>query len=617
MYEKFKFNDEYAHIQIDIKNAFNCLYRKWMRTTLIKFAPDLIYTKHSKIYYSENHILQSTRGYQQGDGLAAFGFALALYHKFSTNKAIPATFFNIWYHDDSNAVEKIQFADIVINNVRQACQEIGLQINNHKTNIYVDKSQSTYKFENEVNVVPEKNFEILGSFIGDNDYIKNKLTTVLLHDNNGCLSIQSLLNTIKRIDDKHIAWAYTYYCANYSKIMHLLRTIPHNLTIDFCEKFDELILDAFQHLIESPIDSTAYNQIVLNLKNGGIGLRATKHHSIAASISSFFQCKNRLKELFTNRNQYIFFHNVKDNICEHTHGFNELIEEYISTGQALQAEYNIPEEIDMFDQRYLSTLIDNSKFQNWYQTLDIYTRTRLNACRATGASSWIGSIPIYSSHFNNNEWMITMRLWLGLKLFQQREQIYKCIQCNKELDEYGYHMIKCNRTNGISHGLTIRHNITRDILYQYCRKANYTTEKEKWNLCADQSKPADVYIHTYNNNKACYIDVGITSPIQDKFFTNEIEDILIAANSYEQFKIHKYENKIELLEVDFIPFICEAFGGIGHYAYTVIKRISWDLQSILHNPYYIIVNQLKRDIVMAVWKSNAKMINDRLPSMMI
>ena len=75
--------------------------------------------------------------------------------------------------------------------------------------------------------------------------------------------------------------------------MYLLRTIPENIINDFTIECDKLVLDAFQFLIESPINLSVHSQIKLNLKNGGTGLRATNPHSLASTISSYVHCKER------------------------------------------------------------------------------------------------------------------------------------------------------------------------------------------------------------------------------------------------------------------------------------------------------------------------------------
>ena len=75
-------------IEFDIHNAFNDVYRLYMRRVCKYYYPDIYWSfltpfirKHSKIYYNHDLMIDSTRGFQQGDGLAVM-FPLVIYHLF-------------------------------------------------------------------------------------------------------------------------------------------------------------------------------------------------------------------------------------------------------------------------------------------------------------------------------------------------------------------------------------------------------------------------------------------------------------------------------------------------------------------------------------------------------
>ena len=62
-------NKNYVHVQVDYKNAFNMLHRRWMRITFKKFCPnllpffDLVYGRHSDVFYSHDVVIKSKRGF--------------------------------------------------------------------------------------------------------------------------------------------------------------------------------------------------------------------------------------------------------------------------------------------------------------------------------------------------------------------------------------------------------------------------------------------------------------------------------------------------------------------------------------------------------------------------
>ena len=53
----------FVHVQIDYRNAFNMLFRKWMRTTFERYCPellrflDLLYASHGTIFYGRDVVI--------------------------------------------------------------------------------------------------------------------------------------------------------------------------------------------------------------------------------------------------------------------------------------------------------------------------------------------------------------------------------------------------------------------------------------------------------------------------------------------------------------------------------------------------------------------------------
>ena len=67
-----------------------------------------------------------------------------------------------------------------------------------------------------------------------------------------------------------------------------IRTIPPDLIADSCSRFDVAVLCSFEKLIGAGLSKLSLQQARLSTKFGDIGLRASKTHSAAAYIASFF-----------------------------------------------------------------------------------------------------------------------------------------------------------------------------------------------------------------------------------------------------------------------------------------------------------------------------------------
>ncbi len=113
--KKKKKNNEkdFALIEFDISNAFNEISRIFMRKVCFTYFPriikyfDLNYSNHSPIFFSNNLVISSQKGFQQGDGLSVM-FALCLYHLFHNEKEYKNLYFcRFFFHDDGRALVPI------------------------------------------------------------------------------------------------------------------------------------------------------------------------------------------------------------------------------------------------------------------------------------------------------------------------------------------------------------------------------------------------------------------------------------------------------------------------------------------------------------------------------
>ncbi len=151
----------------------------------------------------------------------------------------------------------------------------------------------------------------------------------------------------------------------------------------------------------------------------------------------------------------------------------------------------------------------------------------------------------------------------------------------------------------------------------YCKQANWDPELEKHGLCINVGKdcPADVYIPVYENTLPAAIDIGITCPLQGKYMVAASKEPLCVGDGYAQAKWTKYESKIDHNTLVYKPFIMEAFGGMTFGAQKILKKICYDLRIVYKMNFGHIYNLKRRELVIRLWRANAKMVLDRLPSL--
>ncbi len=62
------------------------------------------------------------------------------------------------------------------------------------------------------------------------------------------------------------------------------------------------------------------------------------------------------------------------------------------------------------------------------------------------------------------------------------------------------------------------------------------------------------------------------------------------------------------------PCIIESFGGLTEGASDILKKICYDLRSRYRMCFSHLYNLKRRELVIKIWRANAKMVLDRLPS---
>ncbi|MCP5016562.1 MAG: hypothetical protein GY938_15050, partial [Ketobacter sp.] len=88
---------------------------------------------------------------------------------------------------------------------------------------------------------------------------------------------------------------------------------------------------------------------------------------------------------------------------------------YSGIAQAFMEEYELDME-QIKDQKLMSELIDEGLAEALWVEATTPQKARLNACSAKGAAAWIAAIPTYANKIPAQEFLVIMRMWLGVKL---------------------------------------------------------------------------------------------------------------------------------------------------------------------------------------------------------
>ena len=601
-FKNLKNEKNFSVLEFDISNAFNDIKRSYMREVCETYFPsilryfDLTYAKHSSLIFPNNFILSSQRGFQQGDGLSVM-FSLCLYHLFHKEKMYKEMYFLKFFHDDGRCVVPIDKIQSTLEFVLSKLKEVGLTLNLSKTKIYVaaEKLNEVEYLKNilKIQIHSGFNFEMLGSYIGCEKetkiWLKKKLD-----------EYDKFLKLLNKFDYKQSKWRVLSYFTGYSKFQNVIRTIPAKFLQDFILEIDKKVIDIVCTIIESPLDPNQLIQVSLPLSFGGLGVLCLKTYSLAIKSALWSQIGENLFSLLVTEGK--FFDRQTFNVVNSE--YYNFKEKFITS-----TECKIPDEVpdsSWLIQKHLVQRIAEKQWNKIYtKEIPKYHQARLLACRAKASSGWVFSSAAPFTRLTNNQFRIISSFWLGVPLINKHT---KCKKCDMIVDKYGAHTITCNR--GMS--LSKRHNYIRNFLYRKCLDAGYVTYLEKKHIdTSSGKKPADIWVQHLINNKPTAIDVSITSPTQVTIVKDNNKSIFKAAKIVEKQKKSKYSDTIEKGEVEFIPFVVEAFGGISSEAMKFLKRLSSDLRDRTRQAQSVIISNLMKCITVRVWKANVEAFNLR------
>jgi hypothetical protein len=126
----------------------------------------------------------------------------------------------------------------------------------------------------------------LGVPIGSDEYVTQYMVTHLE-------KYKEEVKLLIEVENPQHKWIFLYYCFA-RKPSFILRHILPSLTRDFCSKFDDLIKEVFESIVNIKLTAVQWKQVKIPVKNGGCGLPATSDVASAAFVANAFETKEYL-----------------------------------------------------------------------------------------------------------------------------------------------------------------------------------------------------------------------------------------------------------------------------------------------------------------------------------
>ena len=124
-----------------------------------------------------------------------------------------------------------------------------------KCEFYINDMSKITLFNNikcDIKIFEGLNYKLLGTFIGDNDFIRQCL-------NNKLDQLQNDIDRIVELPDYQMYFLLMYYTSSFCKSVHFIRAIPPPIIEPFCERYDEMIRMAFEKIIGAKLSNLQWN----------------------------------------------------------------------------------------------------------------------------------------------------------------------------------------------------------------------------------------------------------------------------------------------------------------------------------------------------------------------
>ena len=159
----------------------------------------------------------------------------------------------------------------------------------------------------------------------------------------------------------------------------------------------------------------------------------------------------------------------------------------------------------------------------------------------------------------------------------------------------------------------MRHDLIRDVIYFWAKKAEFTVEKEKYGLLLGGKKPADVYIYAFRKGSAYALDVTVASPFKaGKVLRSAAQYHLAAADVAASDKYKKYRQDIADQPWKYQPLCFEALGGFDEPARLCIGSIAKRACKKINVPQAVVVQSMTREISAILARGAARLALRRM-----
>ena len=588
-------NEPWVALQVDMRNAFNCIDRVAVLEGCKNKAPSMYnwmawcYRKRSPLFCQGDLIAWSEKGMHQGDAMGPCGFALGL--EVALDKCVElqrSLTWQCWYLDDGTFVGPMDAIVSYLEALIPALHHIGLEVNLAKCALWGPGVQQEGDMcahipeelpeDHPIRRIPVTPFgpshgiTFLGvpvDFPGSSVQVAGKWEKAVA----GTLE---MLERLRLLPDGQLRHCLLRHCLDACRVQHLMRSTPRSGGAQFSDKLSDALRVAVADLVGCGLTGGAWDQATLPISQGGLGIRDPAICWAESRLAALVGLQMR-GHTHVGLPSSVLRTMAPDlsNVLNHMQGFLGPNHDPVCRWVADPSSINSADE-------------SHAKQSWWAEQVAEARRTRLHSMGTARdqvrlanqegplANGWISIIPSHANHtiLPDTDFRSLCRFWLGLPLLPEGITLPECPLCHESLDPYGDHFVTCRKN-----GSTRRHNALRDAWVQVLLVANVPHIKEV--PTNDGDIPADILLVAWDKGRDVAVDFTICSPCTLDNYPLSPERARRHLAKIEAEKTALQKEMCEQMGWGHHPAGYSPWGGQGAHArsllYEVLRRATADL----------------------------------------
>ena len=546
-------------LKLDFRNAFNMVRRDAMFQTVLEEMPELYpfihmcYASTSLLSFGD-HLLMSDEGFQQGDPLGPLLFCAS---SLKLSRSMTSEL-NLWYLDDGTLGGRVSNLLQDLDTVLTVGPTIGLHLNEDKCEIITgDDSvvQSIRAVLPNIRHIPCAEAVLLGAPIGDETSVDTVLSSKLVVFRR----LASRLTTLHA----HDALYLLKNCFSTPKLLYTLRCAACYKS-SVIPEYDIVIKQTLRAVLNVDMSDSVWNQAVLPVSSGGLGVRLAADLALPAFLSSVSGASELIVRLLPSR-----LHNSsaeRDSL-------------YVAACQQWQSLCNsaVPDPTSIGIQKaWDAPLVDKKREMVLSAAQNQVGRARLIAAAAPHSGDFLHAVPCPSlgTWLDNTSLRIAVSLRLGANMCAP----HTCV-CGAQVDSTGTHGLACRK----SAGRHIRHNAVNDLIKRALASADIPAMLEPSSLSrSDGKRPDGLTVMPWANGRCMVWDFTCTDTLAASNLNHAVLRPGAAANDAESRKSTKYQSLSPLYK--FTPIAVETLGALGEEASAFFHDLGHRINAVTVEP---------------------------------